>query len=52
VPGVAAGVHGRGTVLTDEQGTRLLNAYCSRPRSERLRLYKLYSFAANYVGGR
>jgi hypothetical protein len=52
VPGVASGVHGRGTVLTDDQATRLLNSYCGRPRSAQLRLYKLYSFAANYVGGR
>jgi len=44
------GVRGYGTTLTDAQATRLFNARCRMPNSQELRLYKLYSWAADYVG--
>jgi len=49
-PVVGKGVRAQGTVLTEEQATRLFNERCSLARSEQLRLYKLYAFAADFVG--
>ena len=39
------------TVLTDAQATQVLDGRCAMPRSENLRLYKLYSWAADFGGG-
>jgi hypothetical protein len=46
------GYRGQGSVLSDEQATRLFNARCAEPWAKRLRLYKMYAFAAGFVGGR
>lgn len=39
-----------GTVLTDEQATRLFDTYCARPYAGRFTLYKLYARAAAFTG--
>jgi predicted small lipoprotein YifL len=44
------GVRAQGTVLTDEQATQVLNGRCSMPQAQYLRLYKLYSWAADFGG--
>jgi hypothetical protein len=48
---VGRGVRGYGTVLTDAQATQVLDARCSMHGAQYLRLYKLYSWAANFAGG-
>ena len=44
------GVRGRGSVLTDEQATRLFNSRCESPRARGFILYKLYAYARGFVG--
>jgi hypothetical protein len=40
-----------GTVLTDEQATKLFDGYCGRPYAGNFTLYKLYARAAAFGGG-
>ena len=44
------GVAGRGTVLTDDEATRLFDAHCRRPYAAGFVLYKLYGQAAGFAG--
>ena len=44
------GVRGRGSVLTDEQATRLFDSRCGSPRARGFVLYKLYAYARGFVG--
>lgn len=39
-----------GTVLTDEQATRLFNSYCAQPFAGNFTLYKLYARSAAFGG--
>jgi hypothetical protein len=39
-----------GTVLTDEQATKLFDSYCGRPYAGSFTLYKLYARAAAFGG--
>jgi hypothetical protein len=45
------GVRGHGTVLPDDVAHRLFDAYCSRYAARGFLLYKVYGFAAGFVGG-
>jgi hypothetical protein len=48
---VGGGVDGRGTALTDEQGTRFFDRRCNSGLPGSLALYKLYGYAAGFAGG-
>ena len=39
-----------GHVLTDEEGYKLLQSFCSKPYARAFKLYKLYTRAAAFVG--
>jgi hypothetical protein len=39
-----------GTVLTDDEATRLFDTYCARPYAGNFTLYKLYARAAAFTG--
>jgi hypothetical protein len=41
---------GRGAVLDDDQGYRLLEGWCRRPFAGAFRLYRLYTRAAGFIG--
>jgi hypothetical protein len=45
------GVRGRGTVLADDDAHRLFDSYCSSYAARGFLLYKVYGFAAGFVGG-
>lgn len=45
------GVRGRGSVLTDDQATRLFDSRCADPRARGFVLYKIYAFARGFRGG-
>ncbi len=45
------GVQGRGSVLTDQQATKLFDSTCSNPRARGFVLYKIYAFARGFRGG-
>jgi hypothetical protein len=40
-----------GTVLSDDQATRLFESYCAQPFAGNFTLYKLYARAAAFGGG-
>jgi hypothetical protein len=44
------GVQGRGSVLTDEQATKLFDSNCANPRARGFVLYKIYAFARGFRG--
>ncbi len=44
------GVQGRGSVLTDEQATRLFDTRCRSNRARGFVLYKLYAYARGFIG--
>jgi hypothetical protein len=44
------GVQGRGSVLTDEEATKLFDNTCSSPRARGFVLYKLYAFSRGFRG--
>jgi hypothetical protein len=44
------GVRGRGSVLTDEQATKLFDSTCANPRARGFVLYKIYAFARGFRG--
>ena len=49
---IGPGVQGRGSVLTDEQATKLFDSTCANPRARGFVLYKLYAYARGFRGGR
>lgn len=44
------GVQGRGSVLTDEQATKMFDSTCANPRARGFVLYKLYAFSRGFRG--
>ena len=44
------GVQGRGSVLTDEQATKMFDSTCASPRARGFVLYKLYAFSRGFRG--
>ena len=47
---IGPGVQGRGSVLTDEQATKLFDNTCANPRARGFVLYKLYAFTRGFRG--
>lgn len=47
---IGPGVRGRGSVLTDEQATKLFDNRCADPRARGFVLYKLYAFSRGFRG--
>ena len=43
-------VQGRGSVLTDEQATKMFDSTCANPRARGFVLYKIYAFSRGFRG--
>jgi hypothetical protein len=43
-------VQGRGSVLTDEQATKMFDSTCANPRTRGFVLYKIYAFSRGFRG--
>ncbi len=47
---IGPGVRGRGSVLTEEEATKLFDSTCANPRARGFVLYKLYAFTRGFRG--
>lgn len=50
MPVTGRGARGEGSVLDPQSARRMFDAYCARPHFQAMRLYKVYAFAADFVG--